>query len=98
VGAELATGKTFGTVRVGEGGVGPVMLPLPAPSPRSMASWPRLPEKVNKDAHAAWMIKITLKDPTELNGLLSAEDYEKFVSERGRTLKTLKKSEVRLQK
>jgi glycine cleavage system H protein len=39
------------------------------------------PEKVNKDAHAAWMIKITLKDPAELNGLLSAEDYEKFVSE-----------------
>ena len=39
------------------------------------------PENVNKDAHAAWMLKITLKDPAELNGLLSAADYEKFVSE-----------------
>ena len=39
------------------------------------------PEKVNKDAHAAWMIKIAVKDPAELNGLLSAADYEKFVSE-----------------
>ena len=39
------------------------------------------PEMVNKDAHAAWMVKITLKDPAELNALLSAEDYEKFVNE-----------------
>jgi glycine cleavage system H protein len=27
------------------------------------------------------MVKITLKDPAELNALLSAADYEKFVSE-----------------
>jgi hypothetical protein len=29
------------------------------------------------------MIKITLKSPGELSGLLSAADYEKFVSEEG---------------
>ena len=34
------------------------------------------PEKINKDAHSAWMIKITLNDPAELNSLLSAADYE----------------------
>jgi len=39
------------------------------------------PEKINKDAHSAWLIKITLKNPAELNSLLSAQDYEKFVSE-----------------
>jgi glycine cleavage system H protein len=39
------------------------------------------PEKVNKDAHGAWMVKIKVKDPAELNALLSAADYEKFVSE-----------------
>jgi glycine cleavage system H protein len=27
------------------------------------------------------MVKIKVKDPAELNGLLSAADYEKFVSE-----------------
>jgi hypothetical protein len=27
------------------------------------------------------MVKIALKDPAQLNGLLSAEDYEKFVNE-----------------
>ena len=41
------------------------------------------PEKINADAHAAWMLKITLKNPAELNGLLSAQDYEKFVAEEG---------------
>ena len=41
------------------------------------------PEKINKDAHSAWMLKIALKDPGELNSLLSAADYEKFVAEEG---------------
>jgi glycine cleavage system H protein len=27
------------------------------------------------------MVKMTLKNPSELNGLLSAADYEKFVAE-----------------
>jgi len=41
------------------------------------------PENINKDAHSAWMLKITLKNPAELNSLLSAADYEKFVAEEG---------------
>jgi glycine cleavage system H protein len=39
------------------------------------------PEKVNEDANATWMLKVTLKDASELDALLSAADYEKFVSE-----------------
>ena len=39
------------------------------------------PEQVNKDANKTWMIKVTLKDAGEANGLLSAADYEKFVAE-----------------
>ena len=39
------------------------------------------PEKVNEDANATWMLKLTLKDASELDTLLSAADYEKFVSE-----------------
>jgi glycine cleavage system H protein len=39
------------------------------------------PEKVNKDPHGSWMLKLTLKNPGELDGLLSAADYEKFVAE-----------------
>jgi glycine cleavage system H protein len=39
------------------------------------------PEKVNKDPHGSWMIRLTLKNPGELDGLLSAADYDKFVAE-----------------
>ena len=40
-------------------------------------------EKINKDANHTWMIKIAPKDSSELNDLLSAADYEKFVTEEG---------------
>ncbi|WP_263358427.1 glycine cleavage system protein GcvH [Acidicapsa ligni] len=39
------------------------------------------PDKVNEDAHTAWIIKVELSDPTELSGLLDAAAYEKFISE-----------------
>jgi glycine cleavage system H protein len=39
------------------------------------------PERVNADANATWMLKLELKDATELDALLSAADYETFVSE-----------------
>jgi glycine cleavage system H protein len=39
------------------------------------------PEKINEDANGTWMLKLDLKDASELDGLLSAEQYEGFVSE-----------------
>jgi glycine cleavage system H protein len=39
------------------------------------------PEKVNTDAHGAWMVKVTLKDPSQADALMNAADYEKFVAE-----------------
>jgi len=41
------------------------------------------PEKVNKDPHGSWMLKMKLKNPGELGDLLSAEAYEQFVAEEG---------------
>jgi glycine cleavage system H protein len=41
------------------------------------------PEKINQDANGAWMIRLTLKNPGELNSLMSAADYEKFIAEEG---------------
>jgi glycine cleavage system H protein len=38
------------------------------------------PEVVNKDPYGdGWMVKITLSDPKELSGLLTAEAYKKLV-------------------
>jgi glycine cleavage system H protein len=39
------------------------------------------PEKINSDANTTWIMKIELSDLTELDGLLTAAEYEAFVSE-----------------
>jgi glycine cleavage system H protein len=39
------------------------------------------PDKINENAHEAWIIKVELSDPAEVDTLLDAAGYEKFVSE-----------------
>jgi glycine cleavage system H protein len=39
------------------------------------------PDKINEDAHSAWIIKVEISNPAELDALLDAAAYEKFVSE-----------------
>ncbi|MCR4772536.1 MAG: glycine cleavage system protein GcvH [Oscillospiraceae bacterium] len=34
------------------------------------------PEAINDDAYAAWIIEIELSDPSELDALISASEYE----------------------
>lgn len=36
------------------------------------------PELVNQDAYAAWIIKVEMSDPSELDALLDAEGYKKI--------------------
>ena len=36
------------------------------------------PELLNQDAFANWIIKVTLSDPSELDKLMSASDYQKY--------------------
>ncbi len=40
------------------------------------------PEKLNEDPHgAAWLVKIRLTNPAELDGLMSAADYQAYLGE-----------------
>lgn len=80
VGAELIAGKTFGTVESVKA-VSDLFAPATGTVTEVNGALATSPENVNKDAHGSWMIKITLKNPGELDGLLSAPDYEKFVAE-----------------
>jgi glycine cleavage system H protein len=80
VGAELVAGKTFGTVESVKA-VSDLFAPASGTVTEVNAALATAPENVNKDAHGSWMVKITLKNPSELDGLLSAADYEKFVAE-----------------
>lgn len=80
VGAEINAGKTFGTVESVKA-VSDLYAPASGTVIAVNGELATAPEKVNKDAHGSWMVKVKLKDPAELNALLSAADYEKFVSE-----------------
>ena len=81
-GVELNAGKTFGSVESVKA-VSDLFAPASGTVTEVNGDLATSPEKINKDAHGSWMLKMTLKDPGELSGLLSAADYEKFVSEEG---------------
>ncbi len=80
VGAELTAGKTFGTVESVKA-VSDLFAPASGTVTEVNGELATAPEKVNSDAHGSWMVRITLKNPSELNALLSAADYEKYVAE-----------------
>jgi glycine cleavage system H protein len=82
VGAEVTKGKTFGTVESVKA-VSDLYAPISGTVTEVNGDLGTAPEKINKDANNVWMIKVTPKTPSELNDLLSAADYEKFVSEEG---------------
>ena len=75
VGTELAAGKTFGSVESVKA-VSDLYAPASGTVTEVNGELATAPEKINKDAHGAWMIKIALKNPGDLNSLLSAADYE----------------------
>jgi glycine cleavage system H protein len=81
-GSEITKGKTFGSVESVKA-VSDLYAPASGTVTDVNGDLNTAPEKINQDAHSAWLMKVTLKDPSELNSLLSAADYEKFVAEEG---------------
>jgi glycine cleavage system H protein len=80
VGDVLAAGNIFGSVESVKA-VSDLYSPVSGAVTAVNEELKDAPEKVNADANATWMLKIELKDAAELDALLSAADYEKFVSE-----------------
>jgi glycine cleavage system H protein len=80
IGSDIARGKTFGSVESVKA-VSDLFAPASGTVTTVNEELATAPEKINQDAHAAWMLKITLSAPNELTSLLSAADYEKFVAE-----------------
>jgi glycine cleavage system H protein len=80
VGTEIQVGKTFGTVESVKA-VSDLYAPVSGTVSEINSELSTAPENVNKDAHAAWMIKVNLKDSAEATKLMSSADYEKFVAE-----------------
>ena len=82
VGADVTAGKSFGTVESVKA-VSELYSPVTGSVTAVNEELATAPEKINTDAHTAWMIKVKLANPAEVNSLLSAADYEKFVAEEG---------------
>lgn len=81
-GSEITAGKTFGSVESVKA-VSDLFAPASGTVTEVNGDLATAPEKINQDANNSWMIKIKLKNPGELNALMSAADYEKFVAEEG---------------
>jgi glycine cleavage system H protein len=79
-GSEITAGKTFGSVESVKA-VSDLFAPASGTVTEVNGDLATAPEKINQDANGSWMIRIKLKDPGELNSLMSAADYEKFIAE-----------------
>jgi len=79
-GSEITSGKTFGSVESVKA-VSDLFAPASGTVTEVNGDLATAPEKINQDANNSWMIKIKLKDAGELNSLMSAADYEKFIAE-----------------
>ena len=80
VGTKVEKGSTFGSVESVKA-VSDLYSPVTGTVTEINEELSSSPEKINSDAHAAWIIKVELSDLAELNSLLSAADYEKFIAE-----------------
>ena len=80
VGSSLERGKVFGSVESVKA-VSDLYSPVTGTVTEVNEELATAPEKINADAHGAWLLKVELADPKEVDGLLSAADYEKFVKE-----------------
>jgi glycine cleavage system H protein len=80
VGARLGKGNSFGTVESVKA-VSELYMPASGKVTEVNQDLNQAPEAINKDAHRAWMIKLELQDPKELDALMSAEEYEAYIAE-----------------
>lgn len=78
-GEELDKGETFGTVEAVKT-VSDLFMPADGVVSEVNEALADEPELVNKDPYGkGWMIKIKISDQSELENLLSAEDYKKMI-------------------
>ena len=80
VGSDVSAGKTFGSVESVKA-VSDLFAPASGKVTAINEELTTASEKINSDAHGSWMVKITLANPGELNNLMSAADYDKYVAE-----------------
>jgi glycine cleavage system H protein len=80
VGDTIEAGKSFGSVESVKA-VSDLFAPVSGTVTAVNDELKDAPEKINSDANTTWMLKVELFDAKQVDGLLTAADYEKFTSE-----------------
>ncbi len=80
-GTQVERGKSFGSVESVKA-VSDIYSPVTGVVAEVNEMLSTTPEKLNEDPHgAAWLIKVTVASPREVNELMSAADYQKYIGE-----------------
>jgi glycine cleavage system H protein len=80
VGDALEAGKTFGSIESVKS-VSDLFAPVTGTVTAINEHLTNAPETINAEANTTWIIKVELGDPAQVDALLSAADYEAFISE-----------------
>lgn len=84
VGAKVEVGKSFGTVESVKA-VSEIYAPAAGEVVETNSGLQNTPEKINSDPHgAAWLIKVRLTNPADVNGLMDASAYEAYIAAQGK--------------
>jgi glycine cleavage system H protein len=79
VGAQLEQGKTLGSVESVKA-VSDVYAPVSGEVTEINSALADAPEKLNEDPHgAAWLVKLKLSKPAEVENLMTAADYQTYI-------------------
>ena len=80
VGDELIAGETFGEIESVKS-VSELYAPVTGTVSAVNDDLDAAPESINSDPYdAGWMVKVTLADPSQLDALMSADEYEAYVA------------------
>ena len=79
-GSAIDAGKVFGSVESVKA-VSDLYSPVSGTVTAINEDLVTAPEKLNADAYGTWILEVALSNPADVDKLLSAADYEKYVKE-----------------
>ena len=80
LGSSVEKGKVFGSVESVKA-VSDLYSPVSGKVTAINEELTSSPEKINTDAHSAWIMKIEVTNPADANDLLSKDAYETYIKE-----------------